>query len=440
MKRILAGVFLFAMTCAPAWGGEVKEIVTPSGIRAWLVEEHSLPLFSIRIAFNDSGYAHDPAGKEGLSNMVAGMLMEGAGDMDSNSFNEALESRAIQMNIATDEDKLETMMEALSETKEEAFSYLGMALTAPRFDDSALERVRAQAISLIAQQEQEPGYAAHRKWQQLAFGDHGYGHPSLGDKKSIGSLTRGDLKDFAGHYLTRENMLIAVSGDITPEELSRLLEANLAKLPEHFTPTTQVAEVKLPTKGETVTIPFDIPQTMVLFGTQGLKRNDPDYFNGYVMNHILGGGGSLNSRLNQEIRAKRGLAYSVNTRIDPMTHGASWMGGFSTRNEKAGDAVKALLDTLKDFVAHGPTQAQLADAKQFLTGSFVLSLDSNANITGFLISMQENHLGRDYFEKRNSLVNAVTREGVMAMAKRILQPDNLLLVLVGKPNLPAAEK
>ena len=432
MKQLLASTLLI-LCAAPAWGSEVKEVVTPSGIKAWLVEEHSLPLFAVRIAFSDSGFAHDPAGKQGLSNMVTGMLMEGSGSMDSRAFNEALESRAIQMNVGTDEDKVEAMMETLSENKEQAFTYLGMALTSPRFDDSALDRVRSQAISLLTQEEQEPGYAAHRQWQKLAYGEHGYGRPSLGDKDSLAGITRADLKDFTGHYLTRENMMIAVSGDITPEELSRLLEANLAKLPEHFTPTTQVAEVKLPTEGKTVTVPFDIPQTMVLFGSQGLKRSDPDYFSGYVMNHILGGGGSLNSKLNQEIRAKRGLAYSVNTRIDPMSHGASWVGGFSTRNEKAGDAVKALMETLKDFAANGPTDAQLADAKKFLTGSFVLSLDSNANIASFLISMQENHLGRDYFTKRNAMVEAVTKKSVAAMAKRLIQPDHLQLVMVGKP-------
>ncbi len=153
----------------PALATEVKEVVSPGGFKAWLVEEHVLPLVAVKIAFTGSGSAYDPAGKEGRSNMTAALLMEGAGDMDSRAFNEALENNAIELNFGTDEDLFRASLESLSEHKEKAFSYLGMALTKPRFDDSALERVRSQTLSLLTQEEQEPGYLLHRGWQQAGL-------------------------------------------------------------------------------------------------------------------------------------------------------------------------------------------------------------------------------------------------------------------------------
>ncbi|NBX03114.1 MAG: insulinase family protein [Alphaproteobacteria bacterium] len=417
---------------ASAHATQVQEVVSPSGIKAWLVEEHTLPLVAVRVAFVDSGFASDPKGKEGLSNLTTGLLMEGAGDMDSKTFNEAIESRAIQMNVSTDEDKVEALMETLSEHKDSAFSYLGMALSKPRFDDSAIERVRTQAISVIASQEEKPGYQAYRAWQKMAFGEHGYASPSLGTKDSLARLSQDDLRHFASRYITRQNMIIAVSGDITAGELSALLEKHFSALPAAFAPDAPLAEVNVAASAAPQHIDFTIPQTIVMFGAQGLKRDDPDYFSAYVMNHLIGGGGALNSRLGTEIREKRGLAYSVSTANNPMAHGAVWRGSFSTRSEKLDEAKTALLTTLKDFVQNGPTEAELADAKQYLTGSFVLSLDSNAGITGFLIAMQENNLGRDYLNRRNSLVEKVTRADVMAMSRRLINPDNLLMVTVGK--------
>jgi len=416
---------------------KVQEVVTPLGFRAWLVEEHSLPLVAIQLSFAGSGSAYDPKGLEGRANMVAALLMEGAGDMNSTAFNQALESRAIRLNVGVDEDSLGLILEALSESKEEAFGYMAMAATAPRFDDDAIERVRSQSLTVLKQQSQNPGYKAHRAWQQLAFGEHGYGQPAVGTPTSLPALERSDLKNFAANYLTRQNLLIAASGDITPEELSKLIDKHLGALPANYSPDKRLDEVMLPPGGGKPTIiTTDIPQTIVRFGLQGLKRDDPQYFTAHVMNHILGGAG-LTSKLSAEIREKRGLAYSVQTYMNPLSRGAAWMGGFSTRNEKAGEAIAALEKTLRDFTQQGVSATELADAKRYLTGSFILSLDSNTAITQFLISMQENKLGIDYFDKRNALVEAVTAEGVKAMATRLL-PPGLIMVLVGKPQIAPA--
>lgn len=434
MMRLFAFIAFMLLT-VPAHATQVQEVVTPKGIRAWLVEDHSLPLVAIKLVFTEAGYAHDARGREGRANMAAALLMEGAGDLPSAQFNEALEDRAIQMNAGVDEDRLEFIMQALSEHQEKAFSYMGMALSSPRFDEDAIARIRSQSLSVLTQQEQNPGYKAYRGWQKLAFGDHGYGQPAIGTRDSLKALNADDLRHYAKRYLTRGNIIIGVSGDITPKRLGELLDAHLGELPAEFTPDTQLSDIALPAGITPQVIEHDIPQTMVRFGMQGIRRNDPDYFTAYVMNYLIGGSG-LTSRLAVEIREKRGLAYSVATQLDPMRHGAGWIGQFSTRNDKAAEAVATLKATLKEFADKGITEGELTDAKRFLSGSFLLNLDSNPAIAAFLVVMQENDLGRDYFDKRESLIAAVTREGVQAMAKRIIKPENFILVMVGKPNPP----
>jgi len=435
MNRLVAVFFLCFATPSLSYATQVQEVVSPGGLKAWLVEEHSLPLVAVKMLFKESGSAYDPAGKEGLSGMTAAMLLEGAGDMDSQAFNEELDNNAIRLDFADDEDLFRASVESLSEHKDKAFALMATALTKPRLDDSATQRVRAQTLSILKEQEQQPKYILQRQWEQLAYGSHPYGKPTLGTKDSINAIGKDDLKNFVHHYLSRENVLISVVGDITPGELGRLLDANFLALSEHYNPDVTVSEVKLPEKEKQLVIESPIPQTMVLFGGNGLKRDDPDYYAAYVMNQVLGGGGALTSMLGIEIREKRGLAYGVHTELEPMAHGAEWRGSFATRNEKVGAALQVLRQTLKDFSEHGPTDKELADAKRHLVGSFVLGLDSNSDIANFLGNMQINHLGRDYLDKRNAIMLAVRKDEVKAMAKKLLDPENLLVVMVGKPNL-----
>lgn len=432
MKRLIAALWLIFLAAAPAQAAKVQEVKTPGGFTAWLVEEHAVPLVTVRLAFKESGQAHDPKGKEGRARFTAALITEGAGDMDARTFQEALESIAASLATDTDEDEFFMTLETLSEHKEEAFSLMGMALTKPRLDGDAAKRVRSQALSLLERREQAPHYRLRRAWQKHAYGDHPYGRSEFGTREGLSGLSPRDARNFIGRYLSKENIVIAVVGDITPQELSRLLDDNLSQLAERYDPDSEVPEFALTGKSEPVAVAFDIPQTMVAFGSPGLKRRDPDYFIAYVMNHILGGGSTLSDRLGREIRQKRGLAYSVSSNLEPKTHAAAWAGYFATRTEQAGEAREVLIETLKDFVKNGPSQQELDDAKTFLTGSFVLNLDSNASIAGFLISMQISDLGRDYFEKRNAMVEAVTREQVQAMAGRLIDPDKLLVVTLGK--------
>lgn len=433
MKRFILTLAFISGLVNPALAVEIKEVVSDSGITSWLVEEHALPLIAVRVAFTGSGFAYDREGGEGRANMAAAMLTTGAGDMDEREFNRALEERAIEFNTFVNEDMLEASMQSLSEHKEEAFSYLALALAKPRFDSDAVERTRRQMFSILKQAEQTPGYLLERAWSKQAFGTHPYSRPQLGTKNSINRLDRYDMEAYTERYLTRENMLVAVVGDITPEALKALLDKHFAELPKKYRPDSEVAEFQISAGGPPAVVEYGIPQTLAAFGLQGLKRDDPDYITAYVMNQILGGDGSMTALLNQELREKRGLTYGAYSQLTPLKHGARWGGGFSTRNDQAFEAVSVLRATVMAFAKMGPTDKELADAKNYLTGSFVTNLDSNADLAAFLINMQYNRLGLDYLDKRNAMVQAVSKDGIMAMATRLLDPDKLIIVMVGSP-------
>ena len=431
MKPIIAALCLM-LAASTAKAAVPQEITTDKGIKAWLVEDRSLPLLAVSIAFTGAGSAYDPDGKEGRASRAAALLTEGAGEMDARAFSIAAESHAISLQIGAEEDRMSVAMQSLSEHKDKAFELLGLALTRPRFDSDSLERAESQMLAIIKQQESRPGYQLQMAMMKAAFGNHPYSRPPLGTQSSARAITRRDLVEYHTRYLTRGNLVISIVGDLAPEDAKRLLDLHLGGLPERYDPETTVAEAAFKPPGEPVHVDFDVPQTMVAFALPGLKRTDPDYMTAHVMNHILGGGGSLNARLGNEIREKRGLSYSVFSTLDPMDHAALLRGGFATKSQQAGEAIRTLRETLADFSANGPKDNEFSDAKEFLKGSFVLSLDSNAEIAAFLINMQLHDLGIDYLQKRNRLVDAVTREQVAAMAKRLVDTQKLLVVSVGK--------
>lgn len=414
---------------------EVKEVKTPGGLTAWLVQDKSLPLLSMQLAFRDAGASADPAGKEGRSALTAALLMEGTKKYTAREFSEQLDAHAIRLSIGADMDLFTANMKTLSEHREKAFELLSQALTAPRFAPEAVSRVRAQALAVLQAQEQNPNYALERAFSQRLFGAHVYARPENGSKASLGALTQQDFTNVTKRLLTKENLIISVAGDMDEATLSTLLDRSLGTLPAHFAPEKPVAAVTPTIQGAPDVIARDIPQTLVSFAAPGVARSDKDYMAAFVMNHLLGGAG-LNSRLSKEIREKRGLTYGIATNVQPMLHASVWAGGFSTRNEQAWSAWVATRALIDDFAKNGPTDAELTDAKNYLTGSFVLNLDSNDELASYLISMQLYGLGRDYLATRNAQIDVVQVEDIKRVAARIFADKQLALVMVGGVKKP----
>ena len=414
----------------PANAAEIKRVVSPGGVEAWLVEEPLIPIISVEMMWK-GGARFDPEGKAGLANMVSGLLDEGAGQLDSQAFQTRLKDFSISLSFDASRDSFEGSLRTLSKNTAEAFRLLGLALTAPRFDGEPVERIRRQILTQIARNQTNPRSIAGRTWFRAAFPNHPYGNPTAGTADSVNGLQAADLRRFVADRLARDNLLVGVVGDITAAELAPLLDATFGGLPAA---AVAVAGPDVwPAEGAVVrVVEQETPQSVVLFGMRGLKRNDPDYFAAYVMNYILGGGG-LTSRLAESVRERRGLTYSIYSYLNPMAESALYMGGLSSSNETVALAVELTRTELFRLRREGVSEQELADAKTYLNGSFPLRLTSNARIAGLLVAMQRYDLGIDYLDHRADYVEAVSLADVKRVAERLLRPENLIVVVVGKP-------
>jgi zinc protease len=430
---VAAALLVFAPP-GPARATTIESVVSPGGIKAWLVHEPAVPLITVEFAFA-GGAVQDPAGKAGTANLAASLLDSGAGGLDSSAFSDRLERKAIEMGFSAQRDTIRGSMRTLAENRDEAFDLLRLALTAPRFDANDVEVNRAQILSLLRRETTSPGDIASRRWWETAFEGHPYGRPVNGTPETVPSITIDDLKAYTHRVLARQNLKIAVVGDIDAETLKPLLDRVFGALPE--TPDlVPVANAMPGGLGRRIDVSLDVPQTVVDFGGPGIPRNDPDFMAAYIVNHILGGGSS-DSRLYREVREKRGLAYSVSDSLVWLDHAALFIGGTATRADRAGETVDLIEKEIGRLAETGPTAVELAEAKNYLNSSFALNLDTSGKIAGFLLQLQLDGFGADYFTKRPEMINAVTLADAQRVAKRLLD-KGLLVTVVGKPQGVAA--
>lgn len=420
---------VFAVLAVPAHAIDIQQVTSPGGIKAWLVQDDTIPFVAVEFNFK-GGASLDAEGKRGAINLMTATLEEGAGQRDAVAFAQAVEGLGAQFSFDVGDDALTVGMRALSENRDEAAALLAEALTQPRFDDAAVERVRAQVQSIIRSEATDPQSIAAKEMSRQAWGDHPYATSINGTLESVAALTRQDLVAAKNRVLARDRVVVGAAGDISPEELGLLLDRVLGGLPEQGTaPLPEPADLQL-TGGVTV-IDWDSPQTIVSFAGPGLPIDDPDYFAAYVANHILGGGG-FSSRLMEEIREKRGLTYGVGTSLATGVYGQTWQGGMAGSNATTGQAVD-LIKAEWDRLAQGVTDRELTDAKTYLTGEYPLRFDGNGKIAGILAGMQLIGFPIDYVNTRNAKVEAVTAEDVKRVAERLLDADGLRFVLVGRP-------
>ncbi len=434
LSRRLAAVYLVAilsLAAAPAQAVvQVERVESPQGIVAWLVRDDSVPVISMNFGFR-GGAALDPADKVGLANMVSGLLDEGAGELDSGSFQERLRDTSVRLGFSASRDSFDGSLRSIRENRQIAFELLGMALTAPRFDAEPVERIRSQIVTGLERAKSDPGTMARRAWMRSTFGDHPYGRQANGTLETIPNITADDLRTFVTERLARDRLLIGVAGDISAAELAPLLDVAFAGLPANAAPA-DLASPTLSLPGGTTVVDMPVPQSTVIFGHGGLLRTDPDYYAASVLNHIFGGG-SFTSRLMEEVREKRGLAYSVYSYLSPFERVGLWMGGAATQNARVSETLSVLRDEWKRMAEEGPTDREIEEAKSNLTGAFPLRFTSTGRVARMLVGMQWYDLGMDYIDRRNSLIAAVTAEDVRRVARELLQPGQLTVVVAGQP-------
>lgn len=408
--------------------GRVEEVVSASGVRAWLLREPSIPFVSVAIRFL-GGAAHDPEGLDGLSWLVAGLLDEGAGPYDSKAFRSALEDNAIRLSFDADRDWFSGELKTLNTTREFAFELLRLALTEARFDEEPVERIRQQILADLRRRETDPDYRAGRAWFAHAFAGHPYARPTRGSPATVERITSQDLRRCVASRLARANLFIGVAGDITAAELAPLLDRSFGDLPAQ--PELPTVQTTGPRTGGLLVDRMPIPQSVVTFGHGGIDRHDPDYYAAYVANYILGGGG-FSSRLTAEIREKRGLAYSVYSYLHDARYAPLWLGGVATRNDQVATSIELIGQEAGRMAAGDVSEQELADAKTYLTGSFPLRLTSNDRIAQMLVGMQAEELGIDYLDRRNAYIEAVTLEDVRRVSQRLFSQP-ILFSVVGDP-------
>lgn len=414
---------------APASATTIERIVSPGGIEAWLVREPAVPLVVVDFAFA-GGAVQDPPGKGGTAELVSSMLDDGVGDYDFNTFHDRLERKAIEMNFSVDRETLRGSMRTLKENSDEAFEDLRLSLNAPRFDASDIELNRAQVLAALRRATSSPGDIANRRWWETAFAGHPYGRPVNGSLESVPTVTVDDLRAYAHRVLARSNLKVAIVGDIDPDAARAMLDHVFGGLPAKadLVPVETVSPQGL---GRRIVVNLDVPQSVVEFGGAGIARKDPDFMAAYIVNHILGGG-TFSSRLYQEVREKRGLAYSVSDSLMWLDHSAMFLGTTATRDDRTGETLDLIQSEIHRLAENGPTADELAKAKSYLNSAFVLNLDTSSKVAGLLIQLQLDDLGVDYISRRTAMIDAVSLDDARRVAKRLLD-GGLLVTVVGKP-------
>jgi zinc protease len=407
----------------------IKEINSPGGITAWLVEDHNIPFMALEIQFR-GGTSLEASDKRGVVNLMAATLEEGAGEMDSRAFAEARDALAASFRFDAGTDSVGVSAQFLTENRDQAIELLREALVNPRFDQDAVDRVREQVLSNLRSNEKDPGTIAAERFDLLAFGDHPYATTGDGTVETVTALTRDDVVAAHKAALARDRIFVAAAGDITADELGRLLDRLLGDLPAIGAPQPQDAPWLLP-PGITVE-DFPSPQSTVFFGQIGIPRDDPDFFPAFVLNEILGGG-RFTARLMTEVREKRGLTYGIGTYIVNMDHADMILGQFSTSNDKTAEAIEVVKAEWGRIGQEGVSPEELEATKTYLTGSYPLRFDGNGPIARILVGMQMDGMPIDYVTTRNAKVEAVTMEDIKRVATRLFTPDALHFVVVGQP-------
>jgi zinc protease len=405
---------------------KIQEVKSDSGVTAWLVEDYSVPLISLRFAL-EGGETQDPAGKEGLVNLMTGLFDEGAGDLDSDAFQIKLDDAGAEMSFNANRDNVYGSMRMLAEHKDEALDLLRLAITQPRFDQAPIDRIRGQVISGIQSDSKDPQTEAKHLWTKALYGDHPYSRRDEGTEESLKTITADDLRAMHKALFARGGLKVGVVGAIDAETLKKELDKLFGSLPEK--PVLQpVADIK-PKLDQVVRYEYDLPQTSLALVYPGVARKDSDFFAAVLMNQILGGG-AFTSRLFGEVREKRGLTYGINSGLANYEHANALMISTSTRAGKGGETLGVIRDVTRKMAEGGPSEEELAAAKKYMIGAYAVNnLDSSADIASTLVELQIDELGADYIEKRGELINGVTLEQTREVAKKLLTSEPAVLIV-----------
>jgi len=413
-----------SVSAAPLGSREVLQ----NGLTLLHSEKKQLPIIKVIVAVR-AGSISESAGKAGLANLTADLLNEGTARRSSRDISEAIEFVGGSLNTSGGADYVTASLSVLKKDVELGFNLLSDILLNPAFSDSEIKRRKTLIRNSIKQQREEPGIVASKAFLKAVYGDHPYGWPVEGTEETLDSITREDIVDFHKTWYAPNNAVIAVVGDISRDELGSLLTRYFGSWQKKDVPKRQLPQPRAISGPGVIRIQKEIVQSNILLGHPGVSRDNPDYYALTVMNYILGGGGFA-SRLMDNIRDNRGLAYDVHSSFTANKYGGVFQAGLQTKNQSAQTAIDEVLAEMERIRTEPVSSRELDDAKSYLTGSFPLRVDSNNKIAGFLIAIEQFGLGLDYVDKYRDLIQKVTKEDVLRVAKKYLSTKDYILVVV----------
>lgn len=434
-------LILALLLVLPRWAValDIQSLKSGSGIEIWLVENHVNPIVSVAFAFK-GGSGFDPAGKEGLAELASGLLDEGAGDVDSETFQKRLTDRGIDLSFSSGLDDFTGRTRFLRDDRREAAELLRLALSAPRFDSEPVERIRNALLIEIAQDESDPNAIAGRQMQEMMLNGHPYSRPGSGTAPTMRAITADDLRQFVRQRFVRSRLHVSIVGDVSADEAKSFVDEAFGALPQNAK-LPDMPPIAPSRAGRARIVDFPVPQAIVQFAQPGIPRSDPDFFPAYLVNYVLGGGG-FSARLMEEVREKRGLVYGIGSDLWTFDAGGLIAGQFQTDPAKVGEAIDIVRTEWRRMASEGPTQQELDDAKTYLLGYYPRNFTSTMETAQVLRGLQIEDLGIDYVTRRQKEIAAVTLDDARRAAKRLFDASQLTFVVVGPADqiqLPGAE-
>jgi zinc protease len=402
----------------------------PNGL-VWLFSPQSeLPLVTLHLLIK-AGTLVDPPGKEGLANLTASLLLSGTKSRSATQIARELDFMGAKLRAEGGEDCALLSLTVLKKDLGQALELLKDVLLNPAFAPAEIKRKVTQIKAALESEQDEPMVVAARTFDRKLYGSFPYGHPVRGTPEGLSAITRKDLSEFHRRYYRPNNAVLAVVGDLTQEEARQWVTKIFGPWAAAPIPPLKLPPIPPLRQRQVVVLNKDISQANIILGNLGITRNNPDFYAFQVMNYILGGGGFA-SRLLDDIRVNRGLAYSVSSSFSPGLEPGPFIVSLETKNVSAGEAINQVVEQIRLIMTKPVTGQELNDAKSYLIGSFPRKMDSMSKRAGLLGYVEVYGLGLDYPWRYPELIQHLTPADIQKVAEKYLRPENYLLVVVGK--------
>ncbi|MGN6186886.1 MAG: M16 family metallopeptidase [Thermoanaerobaculia bacterium] len=407
----------------------ITRTTLPNGLHLLISENHNAPLVSMR-ALVRSGADHDTLSTAGLASITADLLDEGAGSRDAIKLAEDIGLLGGALGTGADWDASYISLDVLSRTADDALAIFADVTARPTLPADGLERVRVERLNEILQQRNEPAAIAGKRFARLLYGTGPYGNTTVGNAESVARIQLDDVERFYAAHFIPNNASVVVSGDITPEHAIEIVQRTLGDWKEGPTPPPPVVTPQaIDTSRIYVIDRAEAVQSEIRVGHLGVPRSCEDYFAVSVMNAIFGG--IFNSRINLNLRERHGYTYGARSQFAFRRQAGPFVVAAPVRNEVTRESVTEILSELRRMRTGDLTDQELDETKSYLIGVFPATVQTSSDIASRLVDMELYGLPENYFDHYRENIANVTKDEIVRVANKYLDPDRVLIVIVG---------